>query len=136
LKNAKKGKQVKNQKQNFKTEKNRKQNKWEKKESQKGGNMENMDLSICIFLFSRQKVIQNNSYKNKSRKQKNTNGQVHFPFFPFLTFLFFPFILLLRLWDFADLLLGCYIFVFACLSFFSSWLILRISYGLVNINLR
>ena len=54
--------------------------------------------------------------------------------FPFLTFLFSPlfflFILLLCFLDFADLLFGFSIF-FACVSFFSSLLILRISYGLV-----
>ena len=118
-------------------QKKRKQNKFMgEKESQKGEKNGKHGLVHLHFLFSRQKVIQNNSKKTNRESNKNANGQAHFPFFPFLTFLFLPFILLLRLWDFADLLLGCSIFVFACLSFFSSWLILRISDGLVNISPR
>ena len=54
--------------------------------------------------------------------------------FPFC-FLFFPFILLLCFLDFADVLFGFSIF-FAFLAFFFKFLKkkIRISYGLVNIN--
>ena len=75
------------------------------------------------------------------RANKHVNGQVHFfpCFFPFLTVLFFPpflpfYFLLLCFLDFADLLFGFSIFFCTCLVFFSSLLILRISYGLVNIT--
>ena len=54
-----------------------------------------------------------------------------FTFFP----LFFSFILLLSFWDFADLLFAFFRFFCICLVFFGNLLILRISYGLVNIIL-
>ena len=85
------------------------------------------------------KIKTKNSKSRKQNKCKWTS-----PFFPmffhFLTFLFlstvFPLLfLLLCFLDFADLLFVFSIFLSICLVF-SSLLILRISYGLVNIMLK
>jgi hypothetical protein len=51
LKNAKKGKHVKNQKQNFKTEKNRKQNQWGKRKVKKGETWKTWTCPFAFFSF-------------------------------------------------------------------------------------
>ena len=130
----------------------------------KGEKWEKMDLSICIFvaffcffdllffcfcfavfLLLPGKMQKNNikAKKNKSKKQKksnkNANGQVHvFPIFsPFcLSFLFpfFPFYFALVFFGFCWCAFWCFHFLLHFSRFFSSFKKIRISYGLVNIN--
>ena len=146
---------MENQKRNFKTEKKGSKMNGEKKERQKGEKMGkkwekhgfvHLHFFACILLFRFLFVFfpgKKNTIKAKKQQiektkkcKQNANGQIHF--FPFLYFLFSPFFPLLFCFcvflDFADLLFGFSFFV-AFVSVFSSLLILRISYGLVNITI-
>ena len=142
-------------KQNFKTEKkNGCKINGEKKEKQKGKKQwEKMDICIflafmvlfrfvCFLLFAFFPGKKQNKYKIKAKKstsrkqykrKTNANGQViffvlfDFPVFPLL-FCFCVF----WIWLICFLVFPCFFLAFV--SFFSSLLILRISYGLVNIR--
>ena len=144
-------------KQHFKTEKNRKQNKWgTKRNVKKGKTWEQMDLSICIFLhlfcffgllfllafFCIFPGKKQNKCKIKANRENkiNANGQVNFfpsfsSLFDFPSFpLFFPFYFAFVFFGFCWFAF-CFFSIFLHLSrFFSSLLILRISYSLVNIR--
>ena len=132
----KKGKHMENQKANLQNWKKTEAKEMVKKRNVKKGKSWEQHGLVPLH-FSRQKA-KNKIKANKKQIEKgkiNANGPVHF--FPFLTFLFSPWFfiyLLLCFLDFADVLFVSFCFALG-LVFFSSLLILRISYGLVKIIL-
>ena len=100
-------------------------------------------LFFCFLPGKKQKKSKTKAKKKQIEKAKKKQQKCKWtsPFFPIfspfcLSFLFpffFPFILLLCFLDFADLLFGFSFFLHFS-RFFSSFKKIRISYGLVNIN--
>ena len=123
-------------KQTFKTEKkNGSKRNGEKKERQKGKNIGT--TWTCPFAFFQAKSKKQNKSKQKANRKRQNQCKWTSSFFPLFDFPFFPldcsFICFCVFW----ILLMCCLFPFFLhlIDFFSSLLILRISYGLVKIIL-
>ena len=136
-KNAKKKENTwKIKKQTFKTEKKRKQKKWLKKRNVKKGKSWEQHGLVPLH-FSRQKAKKQNKSKQKANRKRQNQCKWTSSFFPLFDFPFFPLIFHL----FASVFFGfcwcavCFLFFCTWSRFFSSLLILRISYGLVKIIL-